>query len=309
MSNWNEIYEEVEDTARSAKNPHDSVRHRYLKAFAERTERNVIAYYSGWLQKTDYRYNNIVGISDEDKNGFMACFYGLDFTKGLDIFLHSPGGSVAATESIIHYITAKFGSDIRVFVPQISMSGGTMMALMGKEIWMGAHSNLGPIDPQFGPQPAQLVLSEFDEALKQIKADPDKIEVWRPILEQIPPTFISSCEHAIEWSKEIGEKSLKNAMFKDDPEKDEKAKNIIEELADASGNKSHGRHIHRDECEGMGLKVVNFESDQDMQNAIMCVHHSYMISLMNTPMVKIIENQSGTSHIKDAASTSDSKLL
>ncbi len=59
-------------------------------------------------------------------------------------------------------------------MPQLSMSGGTMIALAGKEIWMGLHSNLGPIDPQFGLQPAQLVLREFDKAWEEIKQDPQK---------------------------------------------------------------------------------------------------------------------------------------
>lgn len=178
-----------------------------------------------------------------------------------------------------------------------------MIALAGKEIWMGSHSNLGPIDPQFGPQPAQLVIHEFDKALREIKADPDKLAVWRPILEQIPPTFLSTCENAIEWSKEIGKSALTSAMFKDDPERDEKAKRIVDFLTDASITMNHGRHLHRDECERNGLKVVSFESDQDMQNAILSVHHSYMISMMNTPIVKIIENDQGISHVKDVSTT------
>lgn len=304
MSNWNDIFREVEETTRNAKNPHDSVRHRYLKEFSERTDRNVVAYYSGWLQKTGYQYNNIVSINDEDKNGFMACFYQMDFSKGLDLFIHSPGGAVAATESIIHYIRAKFDDDVRVFVPQLSMSGGTMIALAGKEIWMGTHSNLGPIDPQFGPQPAQLVLSEFDDALAQIRDDPHKIHVWRPILEQIPPTFLSTCKHAIKWSKEIGKTALTTSMFKDDPERDDKAQRIVDFLTDADITKNHGRHLHREECAGAGLKIVDFELDQEMQNAILCVHHAYMISLMNTPIVKIIENHSGISHVKVVSTTS-----
>ncbi len=144
----------------------------------------------------------------------MACFHQMNFTKGPDLILHSPGGQVAATESIIHYIRSKFADDVRVFVPQLSMSGGTMIALTGKEIWMGVHSNLGPIDPQFGLQPTQLVIEEFDRAMKEIKKDPDKLAVWRPILEQIHPTFISACESAIEWSREIGKRTLKDGMFK-----------------------------------------------------------------------------------------------
>ena len=41
-----------------------------------------------------------------------------------------------------------FGTDIRAIVPQLALSAGTMVALACKEIIMGKHSSLGPIDPQ-----------------------------------------------------------------------------------------------------------------------------------------------------------------
>ncbi len=63
------------------------------------------------------------------------------------MILHTPGGDIAATESIVDYLYCMFDKDIRVIVPQISMSAGTMIALASKEIVMGKHSNLGPIDP------------------------------------------------------------------------------------------------------------------------------------------------------------------
>jgi len=298
MSNWNDIFKEVEETARKTKDPHDQVRHRYLHEFSERTGRNVLAYYSGWLQYSGPVFPDIVSITDEDKNGFMACFYQMEFERGLDLFIHSPGGSVAATESIIDYIRTKFDDDVRVFVPQLSMSGGTMIALAGKEIWMGTHSNLGPIDPLLRAQPAQLVIDEFERACREIKDDPQKIHVWRPILEQIPPTFLSTCEHAISWSREIGKNALRTAMFKDDPDREEKASEVVNVLTNADINKNHSKHLHRKQCEELGLKIKKFEDDQDMQNAILCVHHAYMISLMNADILKIIENHDGISYIR-----------
>ena len=301
MANFQEIFDEVGEEVRGAKKPHDIVRNKYLKQLAQRTGRNVVAYYSGWLQKDDWRLQSQVSINDADKNGFMACFHGQDFTKGLDLILHTPGGQVAAAESIIHYIRSKYADNVRTFVPQLSMSGGTMIALSGSEIYMGQHSNLGPIDPQFGGQPAQLVISEWNRALTDIKEDPDKIHIWRPILEQIRPTFISTCEHAIDWSREIGTRALKDGMFKSDPEAEKKATSIVQGLLDQDINKNHGKHLHRDECEQLGLKIINLEADQEMQDAVLSVHHSFMISLMNTDQVKIIENDNGIAHVKTAS--------
>ena len=65
-----------------------------------------------------------VGISDADKNGFMSVFHKLDRTKGLDLILHTPGGDMAATESIVDYLGSMFGKDIRAIIPQLAMSGG-----------------------------------------------------------------------------------------------------------------------------------------------------------------------------------------
>ncbi len=104
---------------------------------------------SGWLEKAHLVAQGLTGteVNDSDKNGFMATIHQLDRTKGLDLVLHTPGGNVAATESLVDYLRAMFGSDIRAIVPQLAMSAGTMIALASKQIVMGQHSSLGPIDP------------------------------------------------------------------------------------------------------------------------------------------------------------------
>ena len=69
-----------------------------------------------------------MSINDNDKNGLMATVNGLGTSDGLDLILHTPGGDVGATESLIHYLRQKFGTNIRAIIPQLAMSGGTMMA-------------------------------------------------------------------------------------------------------------------------------------------------------------------------------------
>lgn len=84
----------------------------------------MIVYYSGWLNHTEAK--NGLSINDLDKNGFMSVIHGLDKLKGLDLFLHTPGGDVGATESLIDYLYDSFEGDIRAIIPQIAMSGGTI---------------------------------------------------------------------------------------------------------------------------------------------------------------------------------------
>jgi hypothetical protein len=77
-----------------------TIRKKYLQALASKTQRNVIAYYSGFLSKPDLA---LLDITDEDKNGFMMASHEIDRTKGLDLFLHTPGGRMSATVSIVDY--------------------------------------------------------------------------------------------------------------------------------------------------------------------------------------------------------------
>lgn len=152
MPNWNYLLKEIANTpAEGETSSADIVRRKYLSKLYNLTNRNTIAYYSGWLSKPKIEG---VEITDEDKNGFMACIHKLDRDKGLDLILHTPGGDGAATESLIFYLREMFGHDIRAIVPQIAMSAGTIIACACKSILMGKHSNIGPVDPQFGGIPA-----------------------------------------------------------------------------------------------------------------------------------------------------------
>src|SRR5262249_51775771 len=148
---------------------------------------NIIAYYSGFVSKPGIAQ---LEINDEDKNGFMMAVHKLDRHLGLDLILHTPGGNIAATQSIVDYLHKMFRSDIRAIVPQIAMSAGTMIACSCKSILMTEHSNLGPIDPHLRGIPAYGAIAEFKKALSDIKRDGTRVAVWEPILKQYRPTFL-----------------------------------------------------------------------------------------------------------------------
>ncbi len=122
MPNLNEIQKEMQ-RQRIPETPYDTVRRKYLRMLSEMTGRNTILYYSGWLQKPFKSIGTLLSINDNDKNGFMSAIHGLDASKGVDIILHTPGGGIAATESIIDYLNQKFHGNMRAIVPQLAMSG------------------------------------------------------------------------------------------------------------------------------------------------------------------------------------------
>lgn len=299
MANWKDILNELNREGSTF----DIVRKRHLKRLSEYTKRNTITYYSGWLQKNTRELQNVLGINDYDKNGFMAAIHGLDSKKGLDLILHTPGGEVAATESIIDYLLKKF-ADIRVVVPQLAMSAGTMMACSSDKILMGKQSSLGPIDPQYRGLPAHGVLEEFQKAYEEIQKDQTKILVWRPILEKYDPTLLGECEKSIAWAEQIVEENLRNRMFKDETGRNtaSKIKRIQKELGDHSVNLSHSRHISAEKCKELGLKVDMLEDDQKLQDLVLTVHHCYIHTLSGTPAFKIIENSKGTTLVQSMQS-------
>jgi ATP-dependent protease ClpP protease subunit len=288
MPNWSEVLKEIQEEIKTGNNNSlDTVRRKYLSKIEIKTGRNVIAYYSGWLQKPN---SNDSAINDKDKSSFMATIHGLDRSKGLDLILHTPGGDLAATESIIDYLNSMFNYDIRTIIPQISMSAGTMLALSSKEIMMGKQSNLGPIDPQMGGIACQAVIDEFNFAKNDIKNNPHAAVLWQAIISKYHPTFLIACQQAIEWSKNIAKVALLKNMCKHSTSQVDK---ILSVFADHSVQKSHSRHISLDECKNAGLKIIEMESDNELQDLILTTHHAFMHTLSHSSAIKIVENHLG----------------
>ena len=294
MPNWSDLVKEIGQLG----SPFDILRRKYIEELANYTKRNVICYYSGWLQKPEIGIG--VAVNDNDKNGLMTTINGLDTDLGLDLILHTPGGDTAATESIVDYLWQKFSGNIRCFVPQMAMSAGTMIACSCKEIWMGRQSSLGPIDPQFGGIPAHGVIEEFNRAYKDIVNDPRTIPVWQPIIAKYSPAFIGECEKAVKWSNELVNTWLSRNMLRTTPEKETIISAIIRELGDHSVSLAHNRHLSASKCKEIGLTIMELESDQELQDKVLSVHHIYFHTLSASAAFKIIENNKRTAYIQQA---------
>ncbi len=299
MPNWNDILKEIIEfqtrNPKEAPQGIDVIRRKYLDLLNKHTTRNVIAYYSGFLSKPGIAQ---LDINDEDKNGFMTAVHKLDRSKGLDLILHTPGGNIAATQSIVNYLHKMFGNDIRAIIPQIAMSAGTMMACSCKKIIMGTQSNLGPIDPQLRNIPAYGVKEEFRRAFREVKDDPSKALLWQYIIGQYRPTFLGQCENAVTWSNAFVREQLASVMFEGQQDAKEKARKIVRKLVSFGGKTTHERHIHYEDCVNIGLDVDTMEADDIFQDLILTVHHCYMHSLANTLAFKMIENHLGVAFVK-----------
>ncbi|WP_346815482.1 SDH family Clp fold serine proteinase [Aeromonas hydrophila] len=291
MPNWNAVLAEIDQETRRA--PIDQIRRNYLNQLHEHTGRNVIAYYSGFMQKKSPEAAALGAVNDDDKNGFMSVIHEMNPELGLDLILHTPGGDIAAAESIVAYLRAKFGTNIRAIVPLSAMSAGTMIACSCKEIIMGKQSNLGPFDPQFGGIPAYGVLEEFEKAKAEILADPRAANYWQFIISKYHPTFIGQCEKAIQWAGQIVQAWLESGMFAAEENPNAAAARVVAELNNHTDTFAHARHIHMDKALELGLKIVRLEDDQILQDLVLTVHHAYMHAIGSSNVVKSIENHSG----------------
>ena len=303
MPIWSEILAELADTQVQGRAPDfDSVRRRYLAELYRHSRRNSILYATGWLQRDEVPPAT-VSINDEDMQAFMEVSHGLE-GDGLDLILHSPGGSPEAAEAIVSYLRSRF-SHIRIIVPQLAMSAATMIACAADEIVLGKHSFLGPIDPQLllptslGVRvvPAQAVLDQFDQAQREC-ADPAKLSAWLPMLSQYGPDLLVQCESALGMSRDLVKTWLETYMFSEIDDRSERAEEVAEWLAGHDNFKSHSRHIPRTEVEERGLAVSRLEDDQVLQDLALSVFHATTHTFSSTPAAKIVENHTGRAFIK-----------
>lgn len=278
----------------------DVLRRRYLKGLADYTKNDTILYATAFSSnKLPGIPGYILSITQQDIQGFMSALNGLT-GKSLDLILHSPGGSLEAADQIVQYLRSKF-DHIRAIVPQNAMSAATMIACACDEIVMGKHSAIGPIDPQitFPTQtghftaPAHAILAEFNQARADIIADPRTAPLWVNKINTYPAGFLNICRDTIQLAEDKVADWLEKFMFKGDADAQQKARTAAKWLADASNHKTHGRPISLQQAQTIGLKVVPLESDQTLQEHVLSVFHSTVLTFESSNCMKIIENHNG----------------
>lgn len=272
---------------------------------AQRNNRNVLFYGSAFLQKPAAS-PIMLQITHEEINGFMSVMHGMDWTKGLTLLMHTPGGVTNATETIVAYLRSKF-DDIEVIVPTFAMSAGTMISLAADKIILGRQSQLGPIDPQM-PAGGRMVsaiaiLDQFERAKKEISEDRDQAHLWAPILPSLGPALLQEAQNAIDYSEQIVADWLEKYMFKNITNPKQKALEVAKHFSRGSENghrkKSHGRRIDRDEARGQGLTIENLETSQPLQESVLTAYHLLTIIFEKSPALKVLTNQQGKNWIKN----------
>jgi hypothetical protein len=181
------------------------------------------------------------------------------------------------------------------------MSAATMIACACDEVIMGKHSAIGPIDPQVTlpsaqgqfTAAAQAILDEFEQAKKEIAEGQPSIPLWVEKIKSYPPGLLKTCQNTIEMSKEKVKEWLATFMLRDEPEKDKKASEIANWLADTNEHKTHGRPITYKLAQEKGLIVKLLEDDQEFQEKVLSVFHAMSVTFEVTNCMKFVENHNG----------------
>lgn len=266
-----------------------------------RGDKNVVFYASAWLQKPMLPAA-LTQIMHEDINGFMTSIHGMDWSKGLTLLLHTPGGAINATETIVAYLQSKF-PDIETVVPVYAMSAGTMITLGTNRVVMGRQSQLGPIDPQMfignGSVSARAIVEQFNRAHADIAGNPSLAHVWAPIIASLGPALLTEAQNALVYGERMVAAWLKTHMFASDANRDTKSEEIASFFSDASQHLSHGRRIDRDEARSKGVPVEDLEDSQDLQEAVLTAYHLMTILFELSPAAKAIITDTGRAWVKN----------
>lgn len=291
---------EIQDDIVRRKNAsQDDVRRGYVTALSSHTGRDTIVYASAFTLKGPAVPPIALSLTLDDLQGFMASLHGLK-GEALDLILHSPGGSMEAADQLVQYLRAKY-KRIRAIVPQNAMSASTMIACACDSIVMGKHSAIGPIDPQVTfptasgafTAPAQAILDEFEQAKREIAANPATIPLWATKVQAYPHGLLTMCDTTLTLAREKVREWLCAYMFKDDAGREQKSASIAEWLGNAKEHKTHGRPISIAQAREKGLVVESLEDDQELQERVLSVFHAIMVTFQVTGCVKMVENQNG----------------
>lgn len=268
-----------------------------IAALNKLTKRTTICYMSAFTIIKPPVPPIFHSIIDQDIQGFMTCTQGVQ-KDSLDLIIHTPGGDYEATKRIINYLHEIY-KHIRVFVPHMAMSGGTLIACAADEIYMGPYSSLGPTDPQVllrdSYVPIGAIISEFVRAFEEVSAQPSKALLWNERLKQIPFGMYTAIEtmrnNALKYLIDLLKKrNCRNQL-------EGKITKIAKFLNAHEDHTSHGRGIGLEEALQQGLNVKDLRKEPDLEDAVLSTYHSATILFAKTPVQKFIINHLGRKFI------------
>jgi len=276
VTSWQDIQAEIAAGKGPGKEggDFDSVRRAKYALVKKLTGRPLLVYATAFhapLKAQTRQLSAFLTIDISDKDGFHEIINNVTSDE-VDVFLHSPGGSAEATESIVKLLRSKF-KKVRFIVTGSAKSAATMLALSGDSILMDRAAELGPIDPQVPVRgrysPAGSIKEQFNRAAEELARDPSRLPVWIPILEHFAPCLLVDCDNFIKLAKTLVINWMTTYMFQNKKGARDKARKIAKYLTNEKKTLSHARRIDAEQLKKLGVAIELLEEqDGSIQDAI-----------------------------------------
>jgi hypothetical protein len=170
--------------------------------------------------------------------------------KKLILLLNSPGGFVSSSYKVARALRSNF-KKIKVFVPHIAASGGTLVALAGNKIVMGLMSQLSPIDPTGPNGSAKNVIDGFETVTEFFTkiSEEDAPYTYKVLAQKYDGQQLDAAVSSLMLMREYATEILEGSGYKPN------VAAIISKLA--RGFWTHGEVINYDKAKKIGLNVVS----------------------------------------------------
>ena len=194
-----------------------------------------------------------------------------DVAKGesVDLILETNGGFTDAIEGLIALIQNRI-EDLRLIVTNAAKSNGTVLGLAAKSIVMGAPSELGPIEPHLQAIPCSILVE--------------------PRVEKDNFVLHMNGKYALQQTKSLAERLLRDGMMKGKPEAEIKA--VVQKLASRDSYFSHGSVIDHREAKALGLAIDYLPPGDPLWDRLWLLHCMYEHDCKVGNLLKVFEGRS-----------------
>ena len=212
----------------------------------------------------------------------------------LDLILHSPGGTLPATQAIVRALRGRY-EHIRVFVPQRAMSAAAMLACAADQIIMSGFASLSPTNPlvvvpTMGGSimvPAQAVVDEHNELLRHLQGPDGTGEDLMSLVAQ-PLGMFHDARRIISESRLTLGGWIDSYSRDPDAPRSTTGQHIAGRISDYYRHLGHASVITLDDLRRYGLNVDHMNNHSELQEFCMTAFHAAQIAFILTDTVKVV---------------------
>lgn len=263
-----------------------------------RREVKVISYYS----QIEFPIQNEVMVNQWDVKSIYSTLQELPSKCDIELIVHTLGGLPQKSKQIIEFLRSKLGSKnrLRIVIPEIAKSAGTLIVLGADDITMSTPSELGPIDPQIprysGSQiqyvPAWSYIDSFKYLQENSKDENGNLKhEFYPLLASFDMPFHQICMNAVRETEKTAREFLAAGMLK-------RNKTKIEDIIKffLYDRRPHEALVSSSEVsQKLGKSKIEILGEDDELWKLYWELHCRICALLDkTPIVKLVEHEGGS---------------